>query len=1049
MRLDAIARRHGGNVDKYLGDCILAVFGVPTAVEGAPQAALNAAIEMHRSVEDFNRERGLELPLRVHTGINTGLVISGDVSGPAIREFSVMGDAVNVAARLKDLAPPDQIWVGGPTWEATRDLFDFRPLEPMQLKGKQESVDVYELVSRTVHLDRPERPVGPLLRSPLVGRAADLERLEASAGALDEGRGRVVALVGEAGIGKTRLAAELREHPAFARASWAFGRCVTIGSQLPFHPIVDLLRRWAGITGDEGPAMAREKLRDALEAELKDAEVSRDLLPPLAKLLGLEPEGGEGALAGLEGDTLERVLLRGVSQLFQHVATDGPLVIAIEDLHWADRSSLGFLASLALQLAGSPILLLLTTRPNNTAVEEMLDSLGPMVVLDEVRLAPLDRGATEEVLDHLTGRGDVAPQLRERIEAHAEGNPFFLEEIVRSLVEADVLEARPDGLWTTNPTAEVELPTTVGEVLAARLDRLDAASRNVLEAASVIGRHFRHGVLTKVLSGEQTEAALERLVDLELLEVRHRGELRRYAFKHPLIQETAYEILSHGRRRSLHLRVAEAIEEIVEAITPGYAGMLAYHFGLAGETERAEPYLFRAGDDAARVAASSEALHYFQNAYRLYLETAGESCNAEKLARLEQKIARAWFNRGELGEASAHFNLALEHLGERPAQGRLSLGWRLGTTLALVGARLYLRRWLEGRRPATDRDREIIALMFDRSRAQTTGDPARFLVESMETIRKIQSVDPKTVPGSGGMFAASIGTFSFSGLSFALGERFLARGQELVDRDDLREHYLFRFMRFSHHFLAGDWSDALEIDPGDNTEALRAGALWDVTTYLGLLADKKVVQGRFDEATALLEQIGKIESQYLYDLAASNRQFVALLLELERGELARGERLAEAHARENEEAVLRVLSFGYLAKIRCLRGGLAGARDALERGEGEAKTAGFVPPFELGALVTARAQVDVAELAAEGPGAGRGRRARRSAHRALRLARKVAWHRPEAARLAGIAAALSGRTRAARDEMQRSLAEAEALGMTGEIPRTRKAIAEYLGDGAV
>jgi class 3 adenylate cyclase len=407
--LDGIARKHGGTVDKYLGDCIMAMFGVPLAVEDAPKAAINAAIEMHNRIHEFNREQGLVEPLDIHTGINSGKVVSGDVSGPVIREFSVMGDAVNIAARLKDLAPKGQIWIGEETHRHTRDTFEFRPLDALTLKGKSRKVRVYEVVSRREHLYRDVARSNKRVISALVGRDREMERLLRAVAELESGRGGVVPVVGEAGIGKSRLLDELRQSDAVKQATWLEGRSLSIGSKLSYHPFADLLRAWAGIADGEDEATADVQLRTSL-AELFGAD-AEDLVSPLATVLGFLPSlHRRRPPAGAGGDGMEKLIIRGLGLLLRRLADRQPLVVFLDDLHWADTSSVELLGALLGLATRYPILFLLAYRPEATDsfVPTLAQAMGEAgITRDEIRLARLDRGAAELMLESLFSGGSL------------------------------------------------------------------------------------------------------------------------------------------------------------------------------------------------------------------------------------------------------------------------------------------------------------------------------------------------------------------------------------------------------------------------------------------------------------------------------------------------------------------------------------------------------------------------------------------------------------------------------------------------------------------
>lgn len=1041
--LDGIARKHGGTVDKYLGDCIMAMFGVPLAVEDAAKAAINAAIEMHNRIHEFNHEQGLAEPLDIHTGINSGKVVSGDISGPVIREFSVMGDAVNIAARLKDLAPKGQIWIGEEAHRHTRDTFEFRPLDALTLKGKSRKVRVYEVVSRREHLYRDVGRSHKRLSSELVGRDRELERLRRAVTELESGTGSVVSVVGEAGIGKSRLLAELRGSDATRNATWLEGRSLSIGSKLSYHPFADLLRSWAGIADGEDEATAVAHLRRRI-AQLFGAVVE-DLVFPLATMLGFLPSlQRQQTLEGADSDAMERLIIRGLGLMLRRLAHRKPLVLLLDDLHWADTSSIELLCSLLRLAAGHPILFLLAHRPeaSDSLTSALAEAMRAAAIPgDEIRLAPLDRGAAEVMLDNLFAGGSLPHATRTLIEDRASGNPFYIEEVVLSLIDNDHVEVRDGNLWATDRLEAVVIPSTVEELLMARIDRLPLPARQVLHIASIVGRSSHQRIIASIAEDPALEEHLETLQDVQLLMRRERAGEIFWEFKHPLIQEVAYEAITRAKRRDYHRRIAESIEATLPEGRPGRSGMLAYHFSLGRDLERAEKYLFLAGDEAARLAASSEALDFLQEAAELFFQIHGEGGDPIRRAQIEKLIALAFFKRGKMVEGNQHFDRALQGLGEHVPSTGMRRNLEFASSLLRVLTDLYVpyRR----RRPAaTSLDQEVIDLMFFRAQAQVTADPARYLIDSLANIHRLNCVDPASVEGAGGMYAGAVGYLAYSGMSVGLDRRLLRVAANLVNADDPAESLMFGLMNFLHHLLRGDWDDRHVVDRVLIEENLGVGALWNVCTYLGLDVTRRVHQGRFAEAAEQLEVITKIEDHYAYDLAKSNRLGVTMFLQREKRELEDALRTAEEYYSSFDEDLLNLLGLGNKANIEILMGRLEDAEDSLERAEQIVQRARFLPPFQLGAYWQSRFWLDLERLEGSVGAGDRAalsslcRRAKQSRRKALSNARHVAWRRPEAFRLAGRYEWLRGRPRRALKWWDTTMAETETLGTRPEAART-------------
>jgi class 3 adenylate cyclase len=1023
-RLSEVARGWGGHVEKHLGDCILATFGVPHALEDAPHAALNAALEMRAEVAAFSREQALAAPLDVHIGIDTGLGVAGDVSGPLIREFTLMGESVTSAARLEEASPEGVIYVGHETWHATRDAFDFARVR------LDDGGEAFELRSTQPVRHRGRRSLRHGVSSELVGRDAELGALREALDAVAAGRGGALALVAEAGLGKSRLAEEARR-AAPAGILWLEGRSRPVGRVLAYHPFADLFARWCGIEEREDEASALARLEATARADLGDD--AEQALPFLATVLGLEPPARDrDRLARLGGEALERLIRSSVAGTLRGIAARRPLVLAFEDLHWADLSSIELLTSLLHLGASERLLFLLACRPHFADTSERVLIAARARLPDrqrELHLARLAPDAARALLGNLFRGAEVPFEVRAAIEERTAGNPFYVEEVVRSLLEAGALEERAGVLVATEKIREVEIPGSLQELIMARVDRLDRARRDVLRVASAIGGSFHVEVLAEVAGKDGLPELLEALVQVELLAPRERasGELR---FRHPLIQEVVYASLVASRREELHRAIGLAIERTLSENAPGYHAMLAWHFSRGRDPGRAEAYLFRAGDEAARAAASDEALRFFQDASELYLSRHGEHADPARRAQLERSIGLALNNRGRHVEAVEHFDAALRLLGVPVTDRTPVLAVRLVRDLAVVLARLYLDGGRLRRRSATELERRISELVYDRGRAQTTTLPARYLFDWFDGLRRLTAVDPRTLAHAGGQYASTIAIFSYGGVSFGVSERFLRWAREILDASDPTERMIFAAMACIHHVLAGDWSDAHEVEDDFLEDRIRNGQLYDVTNYLGFCTEKRIRQGRFEEAAAGVRRVESIAGQFQYDLALSTLHGLESFLLLEQERFADAVRAADVYYTEHRDPLPNLLALGTKAKAQLLAGDRDGARRSLTAAERilEAAT-GVVPPYQKSAFLGARLLLEVDGLER---GDGEPRRARRAARAALSSARKVACRRPEVYRLEGTRRWLAGDRAGAERWWERAAQEASRLCMAPE-----------------
>jgi ABC-type oligopeptide transport system substrate-binding subunit/class 3 adenylate cyclase len=647
-RLVPVVDKYGGTVDKFIGDEIMALFGAPIAQENAPEQALRAALEMHQVLKQFNEERGMKLHL--HFGINTGLVIAGGIGTQQHRQYSVMGDAVNVANRLVDLSEAGQIHVGEETYRLTAHLFEFIPLPPVTLKGKSEPQRVFLLHGLKLKPGRLRGLERIGLRAPLVGRETELHRLQSVIKRLQEGQGGVVSIMGEAGVGKSRLVAELRHRTDLP---WYEGRCLSYGQTLSYHPFLNLLRNLAGVTSDSSFSGVEKSLRELLHSFHMD-----DAYPYLADLLGLPLDStNRERLEYLASESRQWQTFQVIETLLSHLAGHKSTVIVFEDLHWVDPTSLTLLEQLVPLADRYPLLFLLVLRPHSSPLcEKFFTQLRQASYYEEIQLSPLSPEHSSELMTHLLAIEALPEETRLLILDHAEGNPLFLEEIIRTLIDQGILQ-REEDRWRVAPGTRLEylnLPPTLQGVILARLDQLEAETKTVLQMAAVIGRIFWYRILNYIASVEHLlDYHLNYLEQVELIRQTRQHPDLEYIFKHVLIQDAAYRSLLREQRRRFHRRVAEAIETIFADNLEEQYGLLAHHYEASGDSKRAVHYLQLAGDRARRAYALAEARAFYERALAIL-----PSDQVETRHRLFLGLGLVDMTEGKFEQASEHYAAA-------------------------------------------------------------------------------------------------------------------------------------------------------------------------------------------------------------------------------------------------------------------------------------------------------------------------------------------------------------------------------------------------------
>lgn len=606
-----------GFVEKFVGDAVVAIFGAPLAHEDDPERALRAALAIRERMEGIN-ERWVEQlgqPLELHIGINSGPVVAGQIGGPERGgAYSVTGDTINTASRLQDAASPSQILVSLNTNRLTHEAFTFRRLKPIRVQGKRNAVGVFELRRAKLYPGKSRGVRG--LSSAMVGRGTELKKLKRVTDGLTALRGQVVIVTGEAGIGKSRLMAEWQADLA-KEVRWLEGRSYPGASAVPYGPFADLSRRYAGITDEDSEFRARLRLRQALKRTLSAGLEERAIF---GGMLGMRPEGDEAAyLATLSSQALKQRLFGLIDDLFTRLAQQRPTVLVLEDLHWADGSSLELIQHLLPLVRRVPLAIVGVFR-----LGQGEPPLWPLITaeygdrLTQIELAPLAPASTVTLVEQLLSTSELLPPAAQKlIIGKAEGNPFFVEEVIRSLIERGGLERSEDGRrWNVTSLIEgITVPDTLQGVLMARLDRLPLDTKRIAQQAAVIGRIFQQRVLLRLAEdAARLVADLSQLERDELIRELRRDPELEYIFKHALTQEVAYESLLAPQRRDLHARIGAALEELVADRIGEFQATLGEHF-LRGEVwDKAYTYYRDAGDAARRLHAYPEARLHYENA---------------------------------------------------------------------------------------------------------------------------------------------------------------------------------------------------------------------------------------------------------------------------------------------------------------------------------------------------------------------------------------------------------------------------------------------------
>jgi predicted ATPase/class 3 adenylate cyclase len=870
-RLVPVVRKYGGTVDKFIGDDIMALFGAPTAHEDDPECALRAALEMTETLKTFNLERSTDLGL--HFGINTGQVIAGGLGTQDRQEYSVMGNAVNVAARLEELSERGEILV-----------VEFEMLEPIEIKGKAEPVPVYRL--------RKAKPVRGKARgiegleSPLVGRDTEFQTLQDAISRLHDGVGGIVTVVGEAGLGKSRLVAEARVQSA-THLQWIEGRCLSYGGSIAYLMWLDMLRSILDVAADAQPLAVRDALRTQLQLLCSDCFDA--VYPYLAKLMSLPLENTYETMQNLQGESLRTEIFLAVRTLIESAARQQPLVVVCELLILTDHA---------------PVLFLCVFRPEMRhgcwRIKETADRLFGHRYTD-IWLDPLSSDESAVLAGNLLRLEALPHILRDKILNYAEGNPFYMEEIIRSLVNDEIIvPAGAAGRWqATRNVDAIALPNTLHGVLMARIDRLQEETKRVLQLASVIGRVFFYYVLAEIVRQErELDSRLLALQQEQMIRERARVPERTYIFKHELTREAAYNSLLRKERRAYHRQVAEALESRWTDVETERAEVLAYHYVQAGDDIKALTYLMIAGERAAARYANEEAIDYFEQA-------------AERLSKQpEAQPGMHWRLAAGLGDAYRLVGRHADSMDTLKAGLALTESKDLSTELQ---AGLYRRL---GQTAKEQGDLDLAYQCFDKALTML-GDPVNDMIR-VEAARSMAGT---------------------AWVHFLQGRFEKARQACEASLDHAREANALSELAVAENLLGGiywrqsEWALALHHTRRAQVLREQMGYTWGVASTIANLGILEYMAGEWDKARsyfqrslAMRQEMGDVHGMAI---VYNNLGLVAR----DQGSLD----IAEEHFRESLTMATR-FEMGYhiansgigLAQVLLLRGKSEAAREAID-----------------------------------------------------------------------------------------------------------------------
>jgi class 3 adenylate cyclase/tetratricopeptide (TPR) repeat protein len=1055
-----IVHDHGGTINEFTGDGVMALFGVPITLEDASQRAIRSAYTIHMEITNFSdklkQKKEIMPSLKMRIGIHTGPVVVGALGNDLRVEFKAVGETVNLASRMEGLAEPGTTYVTEDIFKLTQGLFQFEAVGAKEVKGKNEPVPVYKLQSAKEEVYRPRLGLERMIYSEMVGREKELDRLQLQVMKVINREGSIVNLIGEAGIGKSRLVVELKSCDVIKKVALFEGRAVSMGRNFNFHPIINLLKEWAQITEGDSEAVELSKLETAVRQVYPEGV--HEVLPFVATLMGMNLSGRyEERVKGIEGDALEKLILKNVKDLLIKATELNPLVIVAEDLHWADTSSIELMESLFSLAETQRILFVNVFRPGHREtgdriVESIKEKHSAYYV--EILLQPLNERMSEILITNMLSIKGLQPTILDQIIERAGGNPFFIEEVVRSFIDEGAVVTKDGAFQVTEKIDNMVIPDTINDVLMARIDRLEEETRNLVKVASVIGRSFFHRILAEVaMTVEDIDNRLSYLKEIQLIRERRRMEELEYLFKHALAQEAAYESILLQKRKELHLKVADCIEKVFEERLHEFYGMLAFHYSSGEDLEKAEEYMIKAGEIALKSSASSEALHYYQEALKIFQKKYGDAADPGKVAMLEKNIAIALYNKGKYLEAIKYFDKALVYLGEKiPKHLFFAITKFLFCFFSFIIS-LYIPR-LKWKDIPTQKDIEIIDLFTKKITALSQTDPNRMFIESIYLVKKTSNFDLKAQKGGVGVFAGLGAIFSYSGISLRLSKKILGFCRDKITYDDLRSTIFYEMSLIAHNYYKGDWNIVEDLNYKLVNEGLSIGEIFQITFYIEFHAMINLDQGYFNNAQKMVKKLFEIANAYENQLAkASTYELNTKLLVKYRKYREALNEIEEGITFGNKIGLKHHVSFLYThkAQIQVLFAESEKADESLRRAkeflsETEATPTNLTPLriseltfylYRLEEFLKSSNQKEVAKIRQSFLKSGK---------KAIKLTRKRAAYCTEAFRLMGTYYWIIGKEKKALRLWDKSISEGERIGARLELSRTYFEIGKRLSE---
>jgi len=855
---DHIIRLYSGIPDKYMGESLIAFYGMNEEGQKSCINAIKSAIEMQNKFSEIKSEENLPEPLGLKIGIFSGEVFNARIGAGTKIQENYFGEAIQFASHICSMATPGQILVGEESRKQAANDFTFNVLEPVPVKGYKKPIAIFEVTVKSGNLHEPPLQSGRIITSRMIGRQQDSRLLEEQIKQLLNGRGGVVNIEGIAGIGKSRLMAEIMQKEIIRNVAFFEGRALSEGKNLSFHPIIQVIKSWSVIKEDDSPAVSYQKLSQNIIRIYP--EQATEIIPFVATMMGYTLDGeARQRVKGIEGEALERLILKNLRDLLSRAATLRPIVIMIEDAHWADLSSISFMESLFKLVKNHRLLFINVFRPGYKETGERLSAFVKENLPEhyrEINVKPLTETESAELIGNLLNQTNLPDDIKQLIVTRSEGNPFFIEEVLRSFIDEGLIEVKDNAFIVTDRIQYANIPETIDKVILSRIDRLDEKTKGLLRTASVIGRNFYYKVLEEAAQTiEELDTRLEYLKETQLLYEHKNKEEVEFLFKHALAQQATYDSILQKTKKELHLKIAKSIEKVFADKLPEFYGVLAMHYEKAEVPKKTEEYLILAGDESFRSGASSEALNFYLNAIKGLTYNKENTATASKYMELEIKIGFAHQAAGNNIEANEYFIRILSTYYAKPFPVT-EIGNIIKSAYNMIGFvfKLYFQSLYFRKQPDKDFD-QYVKVLSQWGEALTTLNPKRFFQQSFYFMRGLANYDlSKTVHGLS-LFVECANLFLWTGVSLKISQKMIDIAKKLKVESHPNSMINYRFTKKMQDYHSGIFEEDKDLENVFQV-GMRMGEFWPTTIYTVYCGYVNIEIGKIQ---SFYEMVGKLK----------------------------------------------------------------------------------------------------------------------------------------------------------------------------------------------